>query len=301
MTATNRGSTLGHKLEKDSVLGALMVSPALIFLLLMLAYPFMLAVYLSLTDKRVGVEASFVGLENFITLSKTTLFWKSLKNSLVYTVGAQTLKLAGGLALALFLNRDFRGKRAVRAALLLPWIIPTVFSTLAWLWLLDPGFGIVNIMLKDWGLIRAKLPFLVDPTWAMTSLIMVNVWRGVPFFAVTSMAALETVPEELIDASKIDGANAWQRFWLVTLPLIVPIVIIVMLISTIGTISEFELPYLLTHGGPGDATTVYSIVTYNLGMGTGLIGLGSAVSLTMFPILALLVLISLREVRRRGY
>ncbi len=290
----------GRLLHREESLGYFMVSPALVFLALMLAYPLFLAIYLSFTDKRLGSEPHLVGFKNFVVLFQSSLYWITFKNSMVYTIIALVLKFVGGLALAQLLNREFIGKRLARAALLLPWIVPTVFSTLAWWWMLDPANSILNVMLRKWGIIRTNLPFLMNPTWAMGSLIVVNVWRGVPFFAITFLAALQSVSEELIDAAKIDGANGWQRFWQVVFPLIVPVVIVVVLMSTISTVSDFELPYLLTRGGPRDGTMVFGILTFNYAMGSGLIGLGSAVSVTMLPILAVLTIQSLLEVRRSG-
>lgn len=291
-------ATWRQRLQQDGTLGFLMVGPAVLFLLALLAYPFVLALYLSLTDKRFGLDPTFIGLKNFVTLAQTALFWKVVQNSLVYTIAALALKFVGGLLVALLLNRDFFGKRLVRATLLLPWIVPTVFSTLAWWWMLDPAFGIFNTLLKKWGLIEANIPFLVNPTLAMVMLILVNVWRGVPFFAIVLLAAIQTVPDELLDASKIDGANRLQILWSIILPLILPVALIVVLISTIGTISDFELPFLLTRGGPSDATSIFGILTYNLSIGSGLYGLGSAVTAAMFPFLALLVAVSLLEIRR---
>lgn len=285
-------------LHREGPLGYLLLSPALLFLLFMLAYPFVIAIILSLSEKRLGGPITFVGFENYVKLFATDRFWLTVKNSLVYTGGALVLKFAGGLALAQLLNRDFIGKRITTALVLLPWIIPTVFSTLAWWWMLDPANSIINIMLKRWGLITNNLPFLVDATWAMSSLILLNVWRGVPFFSITFLAALQTVPEELHEAAKIDGANAWQRFWAVSFPLIIPVVIIVVLISTISTIADFELPYLLTKGGPRDATMIFGLLSYDYALGIGQLGIGSAVSLTMLPFLAILVILSLLEVRR---
>lgn len=207
------------------------------------------------------------------------------------------LKFAGGLALAQLLNRPFIGRRIVTALILLPWIIPTVFSTLAWWWMLDPANSIINVMLKRWGLINNNLPFLVDETWAMSSLILLNTWRGVPFFAITFLAAIQTVPEELSEAAKIDGATAWQRFWYVIFPLIIPVVVIVVLISTISTLADFELPFLLTRGGPRDATMVFGVLSYEYALSLGQLGLGAAVALAMLPVLALLVILSLIEIR----
>jgi multiple sugar transport system permease protein len=221
-----------------------------------------------------------------------------VSNSLIYTGGALFLKFAGGLALAQLLNREFFGKRIATALVLLPWIIPTVFSTLAWWWMLDPANSIINVMLKKWGIITNNLPFLVDAQWAMACLILLNVWRGVPFFSITFLAALQTVPEELQEAAKIDGANAWQRFWRISFPLIIPVVIIVVLISTISTLADFELPFLLTKGGPRDATLIFGLLSYDYALGIGQLGIGSAVSLTMLPFLAVLVVLALLEVRR---
>jgi multiple sugar transport system permease protein len=164
--------------------------------------------------------------------------------------------------------------------------------------MLDPANSIVNIMLKRWGVITNNLPFLVDATWAMSTLIFLNVWRGVPFFSITFLAALQTVPEELLEAAKIDGANAWQRFWRISFPLIIPVVIIVVLISTISTLGDFEVPYLLTKGGPRDATMVFGLLSFDYALGIGALGIGSAVSLTMLPFLAVLVVFALLEVRR---
>jgi multiple sugar transport system permease protein len=287
-------------LNREGPLGYLLMSPSLLFLLFMLAYPFVIAIILSLSEKRLGGTATFVGFENFAKLFATDRFWLTVRNSLVYTSGALILKFFGGLALAQLLNREFVGKRIATALVLLPWIIPTVFSTLAWWWMLDPANSIINIMLKRWGLITNNLPFLVDATWAMSCLIFLNVWRGVPFFSITFLAALQTVPEELQEAAKIDGANAWQRFWRVSFPLIVPVVIIVVLISTISTIADFELPYLLTKGGPRDATMLFGLLSYDYALGIGQLGMGSAVSLTMLPFLAVLVILSLLQVRREN-
>ena len=285
-------------LNREGPLGYLLISPAMLFLLFMLGYPFVIAIMLSLSEKRLGAPATFVGFENFAKLFASPRFWLTVQNTLVYTAGALVFKFAGGLALAQLLNRDFVGKRLATALILLPWIIPTVFSTLAWWWMLDPANSIINIMLKRWGLITINLPFLVDSAWAMSSLIFLNVWRGVPFFAITFLAALQTVPEELHEAAKIDGANAWQRFWRIAFPLIVPVVIIVVLISTISTLADFELPYLLTKGGPRDATMVFGLLSYDYALGLGQLGLGSAISIAMLPFLAVLVVFSLLEVRR---
>jgi multiple sugar transport system permease protein len=293
-------SLISRLLHKDSSLGYILLGPGFLFLTLMMAYPFAYAVYLSFTDKQIGAPASFTGFENYSKLLSTSLFSKTVVNSLVYTAFALILKCFGGLALAAMLNRPFFGQRVVKAMLLLPWIMPTVFSTMIWSWIFHPTFSIVNdVLVAKLGLLSQPIPFLRDETWAMASLIFVNVWRGVPFFGITFLAAIQSVSTEMIEASKIDGASAWVSFWRITFPMILPVVIIVMLISTIGTLGDFDLPFLLTRGGPNDATTLFSLTAYTLSFSSGLIGLGAAVTMTMFPILILLVIASLISVRRQ--
>ena len=292
------GERWSRTLHREEPLGYFLSAPSLIFLAVMLGYPLVLAIYLSMTNKHLGSPPVWVGFTNFINLFSTSLYWVVFKNSFVYTILSLIFKFVGGLLVAQMLNREFIGKRLARAALLLPWIVPTVFSTLAWRWMFNPANSILNLLLKQWGLIHADLPWLMNGQWAMGTLIAVNVWRGVPFFAITFLAGLQSVSEELIDAAKIDGANTWQRFWRVVFPLIVPVVVVVVLMSTISTLGDFELPYLLTGGGPGNATNVFGIMTFNYAVMSGVIGVGSAVAVTTLPILAVLVIQSLREVRR---
>lgn len=291
---------LSRLFHKESSLGYILISPAFIFLTLMMAYPFVYAVYLSFTDKEIGAVAHFTGFDNYARLLKTTLFSKTVINSLVYTAFALVLKLFGGLGLAVLLNRPFVGQRVVKAMLLLPWIMPTVFSTMIWSWIFHPTFSIVNeILVTKLGLLNEPIPFLRNETWAMASLIFVNVWRGVPFFGITFLAAIQSVSTEVVEASKIDGASAWTSFWRIKFPIILPVVTVVMLISTIGTLGDFDLPFLLTRGGPNDSTTLFALTAYTLSLSSGKIGLGAAVTMTMFPALVLLVIASLISVRRQ--
>lgn len=292
--------TISRLLHKDSSLGYILLGPAFIFLALMMAYPFFYAVYLSFTDKQIGAEANFIGLLNFTKLLSTNLFSKTVTNSIVYTLFALVFKFVGGLGLAVMLNRQFIGQRVIRALLLLPWIMPTVFSTMIWSWLFHPTFSILNdILVTKTGLLAEPVPFLRDETWAMASLIFVNVWRGVPFFGITFLAAIQSVSPEIIEASKIDGASRWSSFWRISFPMILPVVLIVMLISTISTIGDFDLPFLLTKGGPNNSTTLFALTAYMLSLQSGQIGLGAAVTLTMFPLLIVLIVVSLLSVRRQ--
>ncbi|MCB0110499.1 MAG: sugar ABC transporter permease [Caldilineaceae bacterium] len=287
-------------LHRESSLGYVLLGPGFLFLMIMMAYPFLYAIYLGFTDKQIGAPATFTGLDNYIRLFRTNLFMRTVINSLVYTSFALVFKFAGGLLLAVMLNRPFIGQRLVRAMLLLPWIMPTVFSTMIWSWIFHPTFSIVNeILVVKLGLLAEPIPFLRDETWAMASLIFVNVWRGVPFFGITFLAAIQSVPTEMIEASKIDGASRWVSFWKITFPMILPVVVIVVLISTIATLGDFDLPFLLTNGGPNDATTLFALTAYTLSLSSGMIGLGAAVTTTMFPVLVLLVIGSLLSVRRQ--
>jgi multiple sugar transport system permease protein len=298
--ARDAGSIIGRLLHRDSSLGYILISPGFAFLTVMMAYPFVYAVYLSFTDKQIGAVAHFTGLENYTKLFSTSLFSQTVINSLVYTTFALILKFFGGLALAVMLNRPFIGQRLIKALMLLPWIMPTVFSTMIWSWIFHPTFSIVNdVLVNKLNLLAEPIPFLRNETWAMASLIFVNVWRGVPFFGITFLAAIQSVSLEIIEASKIDGASAWGSFWRITFPMILPVVIIVVLISTIGTLGDFDLPFLLTHGGPNNATTMFALTAYTLSLSSGMIGLGAAVTMTMFPVLVLLIIASLVSVRRQ--
>jgi multiple sugar transport system permease protein len=292
--------SLSRLLHKDSTLGPILLSPGFLFLLFLMAYPFVYAVYLSFTNKQIGAPAEFTGLENFQKLFGTTLFMKTVLNSLTYTSLALVFKFFGGLLLGSMLNRPFIGQRFAKGLMLLPWILPTVFSTMIWGWIFHPAFSVFNVVLVDklhW--LASPIPFLQEERSAMASLIFINVWRGVPFFGITFLAAIQSVSTEIIEASRIDGASPWRSFWSITFPAILPVVIIVSLISTIGTLGDFDLPFLLTRGGPNDATMLFSLTAYLLSFSSGLVGLGAAVTMSMFPVLILLVIGSLILVRRQ--
>ena len=285
-------------LEDERWLAAALLAPTAILLGLFIAYPFCEGVWLSVTDARVGVPGHFVGLDNFAMLWNDSIFRVAVWNTFVYTAVASVFKLGLGLWLALLLNRNFRGKSFTRAFILLPFIIPTVLSTLAWKWMFDPTFSVINWTLFQLGLIHARINWLGDPTLALISVIVVNVWRGVPFFAISLLAGLQTVNPELQEAAAIDGARAWQRFWHVTWPLLLPVTMVVMLFSIIQTFSDFQLVYVLTGGGPANATQLFATYAYQIGVGTGLLSQGAAVSLAMFPFLLIVVVVQLLYIRR---
>jgi multiple sugar transport system permease protein len=289
---------VGRFLEDERGLAFVLLLPTALLLGLFIAYPFFEGVWLSVTDSKVGVHGNFVGLKNFEVLWNDNIFHVAVRNTFVYTIVTTILKLALGLWLALLLNRHFRGKALTRAFILLPFIIPTVLSTFAWKWMFDPTFSVLNWALFKVGLITGRINWLGDPDLAMLSIIIVNVWRGVPFYAISLLAGLQTISPELNEAAAIDGARPWKRFWYVTWPLLLPVTMVVVLFSVIQTFADFQLVYVLTGGGPANATHLFATYAYQIGIGTGLLSQGAAVSLAMFPILLIVVIVQLLYIRR---
>jgi multiple sugar transport system permease protein len=284
-----RAATLGLWLDRQSVFSWLMMAPPLLFLAALVGYPFCYGILLSLQDRPVAHAGTFVGLKNFETNFNDPLFWRVALNTFVYTLVATLLKMVGGLGLAIAMNQQFRMKNLVRALMLLPFIVPTVLSTVAWMWMLDPAFSVVNRLLIGLGVPRPGPSWLGNPILAMVSIIVINTWRGLPFYGITLLAGLQTVPPELYEAATIDGASGWQRFRYVTLPLLQPIILIVTLFSVIFTFADFQLVYVSTHGGPQNATQLFATYAFDIAMGAGQLGLGASIALAMFPTLALLI------------
>ena len=293
-----RPAGLTRFLENERLLAMVLLSPTVVLLGLFIAYPFVMGVWLSLSSTSVGNPGVFVGLANFIKAWDDSIFQTAFKNTFVYTFWATIFKLTLGMWLALLLNRHFRGKRLVRASMLLPFIIPTVLSTFAWRWMFDPTFSVLNWLLYQTGLITTKLPFLSDGTYGMWCAIVVNTWRGMPFFAITLLAGLQTISTDLQEAASLDGANGWHRFWHVTWPLLKPVTLAVVVFSIIQTFSDFQLIYVLTGGGPANATHLLATYAYQIGVATGLLGEGAAISLFMLPVLFIVVWLQLRYLRR---
>jgi multiple sugar transport system permease protein len=285
-------------LEDERKLAICLLLPTVVLLALFIAYPFVNGILLSVTDTRVGVPGHFVGMQNFINIWNDDIFRVAVWNTCLYTFVTTIFKLALGLWLALLLNRNFRGKAFMRAFILLPFIIPTVLSTFAWKWMFDPTFSVLNWMLFHAHIIHTRINWLGDPVMAMTSVIIVNVWRGVPFYAISLLAGLQTISPELHEAAAIDGARAWNRFRHVTWPLLLPVTLVIVLFSVIQTFADFQLVYVLTGGGPANATQLFATYAYQLGIGTGLLSQGAAISLAIFPILLLVVIVQLVYIRR---
>ena len=285
-------------LDQEQTLAWLLVGPLVLLLLGLVAYPFGVAVQYALSDRTLAEPGRFVGLANVWNLWDNQIYRQTLWNTIVYTIGATILKLGAGLGLALILNEQLPLKRLIRSAVLLPWIVPTVLSAMAWLWLLTPNFSVLNWMLVHSGLGQRGLPWLTNPSLAMFSVILVNTWRGIPFFAITLLAGLQTIPGELYEASAIDGAGTWHRFRHVTLPLLQPILLITLVLSVIWTFSDFQVVYGLTQGGPMNSTHVLATLSYQVGLASGNIGEGAAISLTMLPLLLILIVWQIRHLRR---
>ncbi len=290
--------TLSDVLVSDASVAYTFVAPAFFLLLFLVAYPFALSVWFSLSDARVGDAGGFIGLDNFQRLLTSSIFLQTLQNSIVFTALALGLKTVFGMVLALLLFRITRFKRLVRGAVLLPFIVPTALSTLVWWWMFEPLYSVVNWTLRALHVVNHDIPWLPDPYLAMFSVILVNTWRGLPFFAITLLAGLVAIPRELYEAAESDGAGPIGRFWHVTVPLVKPVLAVVILFSTIFTLADFNIVYVLTKGGPMNMTHLFATYSFALGLQSGQIGQGAAVSLFLFPILLAVVFVQLRVVRK---
>jgi multiple sugar transport system permease protein len=277
-------------LEREGAFSWIMLAPGVLFLIAFVAYPFFYGIYLSLQERQVAKAGLFVGLGNFVTLFHDGVFWQVSRNTFLYTIVTTVLKLLGGLAMALVMNQAFRGRNLARAFLLLPFIVPTILSTIAWMWIFDPTFSVINWTLVHSGAISQGFSWLGNASLAMVAIIIVNTWRGIPFYGITLLAGLQTISPDLYEAAAIDGATVNQRFWHVTLPIIKPILAIVTMFSIIFTFADFQIVYALTHGGPANATQVFVTYAFDLGMSAGQLGMGAAAALTMLPALILVII-----------
>ena len=291
--------TIGELLDRQGVLAYVLLLPGLLILTAFIGWPFVTSLWLSVTDQSVSTSVvRFVGLENFTDELRSQIFLQTLRNTFVYTGVTVVFKLAFGLGLAVLMNQSFRLKNLARAALLLPWIVPTALSAIAWLWLFDATFSVFNWAIVRSGLADRGINWLGDGSWAMASIIIANIWRGTPFFAISILAGLQTVDRELLDAAAVDGASLWQRFWRITIPLIRPVLLIVLLFSTVQTISDFQLVYVLTRGGPANSTHLLGTLAYDVAVRAGQLSQGAAISLYMFPVLIVCVVALLVYMRR---
>ena len=297
--AARPGAWLRHRLGADWHLGYLFVLPMAVMVLALVAYPFCYAVYLSLTQKYVGVPPVFVGFENYVRLAGDGFFRRAAWNSFVFTFASVGFKLALGMVMALVLTSRIRYRNLFTGLLLIPWVAPTVVSALNFLWIFDASLGVLNYLLvKVFHILPQGVGWLSEAGTAMASVIFVNVWRGFPFFGISFLAGLKAIPGELYEAAAVDGASVLQRFRHVTLPSLRNIVIIVSLLSTIWTFNDFGIVYILTKGGPGGATQVLPVFTYEMAFGAQRLGEAIAVALYMLPALAAVIIVLSRYMRR---
>ena len=288
-------------LDDRNFLGFALILPAAAFLLVFLAYPLGLGFWLGMTDASIGQPGRFIGFANFVSLAHDGVFWLSVFNTLLYTVVASALKFALGLYLALLLNRRMPLKSFIRAILLLPFVTPTVLSAIAFWWIYDPQFSIISWSLIKLGLIHQYIDFLGSPWNARWSVIAANVWRGIPFVAITLLAGLQTISPSLYEAATLDGAGPWQRFRFVTLPMLSPIIAVVMTFSVLLTFTDFQLIYAITRGGPINATQLMATLSYERAITGGRLGEGAAIADAMVPFLLAAILFSYFGLQRRRW
>ena len=284
-----------------NVLGLLFMLPAGVLLLLFLTYPLGLGTWLGFTDTKIGRPGHWVGFENFTYLVGDQVARLSLFNTLFYTIVASVFKFVLGLWLALLLNRHLPFKAFFRAVVLLPFIVPTALSAIAFWWMFDAQFSVISWALMKMGLIDRYIDFLGDPWNARLSVIAANIWRGVPFVAISLLAGLQTISPSLYEAAALDGARPWQRFRFVTLPLLTPIIAVVMTFSVLFTFTDFQLIYVLTRGGPLNATHLMATLSFQRAIPGGALGEGAALATAMVPFLLAAILFSDFGLQRRAW
>lgn len=276
----------------DKWLGLLLMVPIVLIIFGITGIPFVRAVYLSFTNKVVGLKEEFIGLENYRSLFTDKIYWKSLNNTVIYTVGCIVAKLLAGLLLALLLNQNLRGKAFFRTVLLIPWALPGMVAATTWRWMYDSTYGIINSMLLKTGMIELPIPWLSNPGITLLSTMIVNVWRGIPFFMFSLLGALQTLDKQVFEAAYVDGAGAFKQFIYITLPGISSVLGISALLSTIWTFNDFENVFLITGGGPVYSSSVISTYTYDLAFIQNSFGRALAVAVSVIPLMLIMIMIS---------
>jgi len=281
--------------RRDTGTALVFLLPLFVLVVGLIFYPFARAIWLSLTDKLVGYPERFVGLRNYAYLIEDDAFHQVIRNSLVFTLGSVALKIATGMAMALVLGSVVRARNFFRGLFLLPWITSTVIIALTWRWMFDafPGRGFLNSLLLDLGLLDHPIAFMATPQGAMAAVIVANWWRGFPFFGVSFLAGMQSIPGDLYEAAAVDGAGSCRRFWHITLPGLKHVMIVTTLLSFILTINDFNIIYVMTRGGPGSATQVFATYSYQVAFGQLRWGRGVTISIFLVPLLVIgIVLIS---------
>lgn len=299
--STDRLPLLTRFMNNRNLMGLFFMLPAAAILLVFLTYPLGLGVWLGMTDVKVGRPGVFVGMENFTWLWEDSVFRLSIFNTFLYTVVASIIKFALGLWLAIILNNNIPIKAFIRAIVLLPFIVPTVLSALAFWWIYDSQDSVISWTLIELGFIDETIDFLGEPNNARGAVIAANIWRGIPFVAITLLAGLQTIPQSLYEAAIIDGATEWQRFRRITLPLLTPIIAVVMTFSVLFTFTDFQLIWVMTRGGPINATHLMATLSYQRGIVGGALGEGAAIAVAMIPFLLAAILFSYFGLQNRKW
>jgi len=288
-------------LDNRHFLGLIFMLPAAAVLLLFLTYPLGLGTWLGFTDTKIGRDGEWIGLENFEFLWGDAVTRLAVFNTMFYTVVASVIKFVLGLWLALLLNKHLPFKAFIRAIVLLPFIVPTALSAIAFWWIYDAQFSIISWVLVKLGLIDRYIDFLGEPWLARLSVIAANIWRGVPFVAISLLAGLQTISPSFYEAASLDGASDWQQFRYVTLPLLTPIIAVVMTFSVLFTFTDFQLIYVLTRGGPLNATHLMATLSFQRAIPGGSLGEGAALATAMVPFLLAAILFSYFGLQRRAW
>ncbi|HIU76513.1 MAG TPA: sugar ABC transporter permease [Candidatus Pelethocola excrementipullorum] len=265
--------------------------PIIVVIFGVMGYPFLRAVYLSFTDKVVGAKETFAGLKNYESLISDPIYWKSLKNTFIYTAGCIGAKFLLGLLLAVILNQSFKGKGFFRTVLLIPWAIPGMVAATTWRWMYDSTYGIINSLLIAAGITKVGVSWLSDTHLTLLSTMIVNIWRGVPFFMFSILGALQTLDKQQYEAAYVDGAGSLRQFWYITLPSIAGVLGITTLLSTIWTFNDFENVYLITGGGPLYSSSTIATYTYDMAFIQNNFAGALSVAVSVVPILLVLILI----------
>ena len=289
-------------LKKERNLACLLIAPAVLAIALVAVYPILYAVWISLHERLLALRIDrFVWFANYGKLLTDGRFWGALWNTVYFVVVSVGLELVAGMGIALVLHRSFAGRGWVRAAVLVPWAIPTVVSAMMWGWMYNADFGVLNYMLQRLGLVSGEVNWLGSTSWAIHAAILADVWKATPFAALLLLAGLQTIPEELYEAARVDGAGRWKTFLHVTLPLLKPVILVTLLLRTLDAFRVFDVIYVLTNGGPANSTETLSIYAYKTLFASGMdFGYGSAISVATFACVMIVSVLYIRLLSRGG-
>ena len=289
-----------RRVSEETLLGWLFLVPAFLVLAIMVAYPALIGFGYSLSNKMLGMpKYDFVGLDNYISILKNSDMLMAYIRAFIFSITSVAIKLPLGLGVALLLNQSFRVRGIVRGIVLLPWALPLIVGVLIWVWMYNDLFGVINYLLMSAHITREPLYFLGSKALAMPSIIIVNIWRGFPFFAVNILAGLQSIPDELYEAGRVDGASRWQLFWNITLPGLRTVILVTTLLSFIWTTNDFTTVYTLTGGGPGTATMTFPVLTWKTAFNAYELGKAAAIPILLMPIFIVLIIFLTRTVTRQ--